>query len=76
LQSGNPSCILGVSHLQAKVMFSKIRAFFRQEDGVSAIEYGLIAALIAVAIVVTVGFVGTALDGVFNEIKTSLAPTK
>jgi pilus assembly protein Flp/PilA len=61
-----------MSHLQAKDMISKIVAFFRQEDGVSAIEYGLIAALIAVAILVTVGAAGTALDGVFSSITDAL----
>ncbi len=40
----------------------KLIAFFKEEDGVTAIEYGLIAAGIGVAIVdCTVGAVGTAL---------------
>ena len=44
----------------------------RDEEGATAIEYGLLAALIAVAIIVTVGFVGTALDDVFEEVRTEL----
>ena len=36
----------------------KLIAFFKDEDGVTAIEYGLIASLIAVAIIVAVTAVG------------------
>jgi pilus assembly protein Flp/PilA len=38
------------------------------EDGVAAIEYGLLAALIAVVIITAVTLVGTNLTGVFNSI--------
>ena len=38
------------------------------ESGVTAIEYGLIASLIAVAIIVAVTLVGTNLSGLFNYI--------
>ncbi len=48
------------------------RRFMRDEEGVTAIEYGLIAALIAVAIIVSVGSVGTALNALFTEIAASL----
>ena len=40
--------------------------------GVTAIEYGLIAALIAVAAVVIMGTVGTNLSGVFSQVAASL----
>jgi len=40
--------------------------------GVTAIEYGLIAALIAVAAVVVMGTVGTDLSGVFSQVAASL----
>ncbi len=43
-----------------------------KEDGVTAIEYGLIAALIAVAIIGAVRLVGTDLLAVFNSIVTAL----
>ena len=42
------------------------------EEGVTAIEYGLIAALIAVAAVVVMGTVGTNLSGVFSQVAASL----
>ena len=40
--------------------------------GVTAIEYGLIAALIAVAAVVVMTTVGTNLSGVFSQVAASL----
>jgi pilus assembly protein Flp/PilA len=40
--------------------------------GVTAIEYGLIAALIAVAAVVVMGTAGTNLSGVFSQVASSL----
>ena len=47
--------------------------FFKDEEGATAIEYGLLAALIAVAIITTVGLVGTEINNVFTKIKTELA---
>ena len=49
-----------------------IKKFIREEDGVTAIEYGLIAALIAVVIIAAVTIVGTQLASVFNFIGTAL----
>lgn len=46
--------------------------FIKDEEGVTAIEYGLIAALIAVVIIIAVTLVGTRLSAVFNSIATSL----
>ena len=50
-----------------------ITKFIREEDGVTAIEYGLIAALIAVVIVVAVQLIGTRLDAVFDRVGACLA---
>jgi pilus assembly protein Flp/PilA len=47
--------------------------FAHDESGVTAIEYGLIAALIAVVIIVAITSVGTDLSAVFNKIANSLA---
>ena len=44
----------------------------RDESGATAIEYGLIAALISVVIIAAVTAVGTQLSGVFNSIATAL----
>ena len=46
--------------------------FLSDESGATAIEYGLIAAGIALAIIVAVNGVGTALTGTFTTISTSL----
>lgn len=46
----------------------------REEEGATAIEYGLIAGLIAVVIITAVGLIGTDLQGMFDYIATSLNP--
>jgi pilus assembly protein Flp/PilA len=53
-------------------MFTSIRKLLRNEDGATAIEYGLIAALIAVAAVTVMGTVGTNLSSTFANIATKL----
>ena len=47
-------------------------AFFKDEAGATAIEYGLIAALIAVVIITGVTAVGTNLSSTFNSLSSSL----
>lgn len=47
--------------------------FVRDESGATAIEYGLIAALIAVAIIAVLGSVGTQLTSTFSTVKTKLS---
>ncbi len=49
-----------------------IKNFMQEEDGVTAIEYGLIAALIAVVIIAAVRGVGTNLQTTFQTICTAL----
>jgi len=49
-----------------------VTRFLKDESGATAIEYGLIAALISVVIVGSVGLVGTELKGTFDTIKTEL----
>ena len=41
-------------------------------EGASAVEYGILVALIAVVIIVAVGLIGTKLAGVFNHVATTL----
>ena len=53
-----------------QTLFSR---FVKDESGVTAIEYGLIAALIAVVIIASVTLVGTSLAAVFTSISTALA---
>ena len=49
--------------------------FVKDESGATAIEYGLIAALIALAIMVGAGAVGNSLDAKFQDISTKLDNT-
>ncbi|MCF1744077.1 Flp family type IVb pilin [Paradevosia shaoguanensis] len=51
-----------------------IAKFAKDESGATAIEYGLIAALIAVVIITAVGLLGGTLNNVFTTINTRLAP--
>ena len=46
--------------------------FAKDESGATAIEYGLIAALIGVAIVSAAGAVGDSLNTLFTDVKTEL----
>jgi pilus assembly protein Flp/PilA len=55
-----------------KTLIAKTRQFVRNEDGVTAIEYGLIAALIAVVIIGAVTLVGTNLSATFQTIAGKL----
>ena len=52
---------------------SAVRTFIADEEGVTALEYGMIAALIAGAIVLTVESVGTAVNTAFTSIADAMA---
>ena len=47
--------------------------FLKDESGATAIEYGLIAALIGVAIITAVTAVGTELDALFGTVSSKLS---
>lgn len=53
-------------------MRNVLLSFFKDESGATAIEYGLIAALIAVVIITGVTAVGTGLSTTFTNVSTSL----
>ncbi|WP_416407982.1 Flp family type IVb pilin [Agrobacterium rosae] len=50
--------------------------FMKDESGATAIEYGLIAALISVAIISGAGVVGTQLGTLFTNIGTKMTAAK
>ena len=50
----------------------QVRDFLNDKSGVTAIEYALIASLIAVFIIVAVQAVGTQVSTVFNEVASTL----
>jgi pilus assembly protein Flp/PilA len=47
-------------------MLNQIMRFVKEEDGATAIEYGLLAALISVVMIAGATLVGTNLNSVFN----------
>ena len=51
---------------------ARVQNFLTDESGVTAIEYALIASLIAVFIIVAVQYVGTQVSTVFTEVGNSL----
>jgi pilus assembly protein Flp/PilA len=55
-----------------KKLAQATKKFWKDESGVTAIEYGLIASLIAIVIAVSVGLVGTNLNLVFEGIAEAI----
>jgi len=53
-------------------MSKKLTAFIKDESGATAIEYGLIAAGISVAIIAIVNTIGTQLNTAFQSVSTQL----
>jgi pilus assembly protein Flp/PilA len=53
-------------------MWDRVRAFLRDESGATAIEYGLIAAGISIAIIAVVNGLGTVLNAKFKSLSTQL----
>ena len=53
-------------------MLSKIRKFLRREDGATAIEYGLIAALVSVAAIGALSAMGDSLESMFTTVSGEL----
>ncbi len=49
-----------------------VKSFIHNESGATAIEYGLIAALIAVAAIAAMQSLGTRLGGTFNNVSNQL----
>ena len=55
-----------------KTLLRKIVAFINDEEGASAVEYGLLVGLIAVAIIVAVTALGAKLNALFLQITAAL----
>jgi pilus assembly protein Flp/PilA len=53
-----------------------IRNFIADESGATAIEYGLLASLIAVVIIAGASVLGTNINTLFNDIATCIATPK
>jgi pilus assembly protein Flp/PilA len=61
--------------VQLYTMFESLRSRLTKDDGVTAVEYALIAALIAVAIIAAVVFLGGAVKGTFNHVGSAVDGT-
>ena len=55
-----------------KTIFSAVQAFVADEDGVTAIEYGLIAALVGVGMAVAAQALGDQISATFQNVVTRL----
>lgn len=53
-------------------MFETIKSFLSDESGATAIEYGLIAALVSVAAIAALQSLGGSLESIFNVVSTEL----
>ena len=51
---------------------ARLMRFLKDEEGVTAIEYGLIAALIAVAIIIALTTAGQSLNQIFGKVSDEL----
>jgi pilus assembly protein Flp/PilA len=60
-------------NLMLHYMRMRLQTMTRNEHGASAVEYGLLVGLIAVAIIITVGLLGGELDRLFGLVEDSLA---
>jgi pilus assembly protein Flp/PilA len=57
-------------------MIKHIKSFAHDESGATMIEYGLIAALVAVAAIVALESLGTSISGMFTAVSTKLDAAK
>lgn len=55
-----------------QTLMNQIKAFIRNEEGASAVEYGLLVAGIAVAVMTAVYAIGTTLSTKFTSVNTQL----
>ena len=53
-------------------MTTFVNRFLKDESGATAIEYGLIASLVAVVLVTAIGALGVKLTGTFNAIQAAI----
>ena len=58
--------------MKGNSMFKVLSAFLREESGATAIEYGLIAALVSIAAIVAMGAMGNELGDMFNTVASEL----
>ena len=55
-----------------KDLFTKVRTFILDEEGASAVEYGLLVAGIAVVVMASIYLIGTNLNTTYSSVATQL----
>jgi pilus assembly protein Flp/PilA len=61
-----------MDHGRTGTMYTTLVKLMKNEDGATAIEYGLIAALIAVAGIAAMNAVGSSLTATFNNVSSKM----
>ncbi len=61
-----------IDMLRIDVFRTYLRALLKSERGATAVEYGIMVSLIAVAIIVAVGLIGTNLSTMFGGVATKI----
>jgi pilus assembly protein Flp/PilA len=64
--------VLRIDNATEKMMSGMIKQFLKDESGATAIEYGLIAAGISVAIITVLKGLGTKLNSTFTSVQNAL----
>lgn len=59
--------------LKARAAMPHIKSFMKDDEAATAAEYGILAALIAVAIIAAVKLFGTTLSGLFTNMTTAMS---
>ena len=65
---------MGCQHIlkEGRGAMNMLKSFLADKSGASAIEYGLISALIAIVMVVLFGLVGIDVDNIFSDMEAQL----
>jgi len=56
-------------------MMGKLVKFFKEEEGATAVEYAILVSLIAAAIIVTVGVLGSKINAAFQKVADQIKTT-
>jgi len=68
-----PKSIYTYKTIRSDIMLNQMMRFVKDEDGATAVEYGLLVALIAAVIVGTVGILGGQINGAFLTVTGALS---
>ena len=68
-----PKSIYTYKTIRSDIMLNQMMRFVKDEDGATAVEYGLLVALIAAVIVGTVGILGGQINGAFLTVSGALS---